>query len=120
VTPPIAIVEDQNPENKDTSTRIGIVAGVVSGCAVSVTTTIIVGFALHNHGHHLFKSAREMLCENDLGDGEDDYDHESSDEKEIFDVEARGYGNSSTDGSAEWRKLGIHGREDSTSYFDCE
>jgi hypothetical protein len=101
-----------------------VIAGVVSGCAVAVTTAIAVGFLLHNRGHHLFQSAREMSCENDLGDREDDYDDESSHdcEKEIFDVEVRGYGDddASTDGSAEWRKLGIHDRRSDDPRSDAE
>jgi hypothetical protein len=114
----MSIVNDPNPENRESTRPVGVMAGVVAGATFAATTAIVFGFIVRHKGHHVSESAKEMTCENDERDGDDDVSSDD-DEGEIFDMKAKGYGNesASTDSLAQWQKIALHEGEDSSSYF---
>jgi hypothetical protein len=118
----ITVVNELDSASKRSTNPTGVVTGVIGGVVLIAISAILLGLLLVRHRKRaMSEDAKEMTCEND-GGGEEDEISSDDYEGDIFDMEAEKRGNedASTDSRAEWQEFGIHGGEDSNSYFEDE
>jgi hypothetical protein len=122
----ITVANELDTESKRSTSPIGVVAGVIAGVVLIAIAAILLGLLARHHRYVMSENAKEMTCES----GEEDEICSDDYEGDIFDMEAEKGGKKdgrslaftveSTDSRAEWQEFGIHGGEDSNSYFDDE